>query len=101
MPEIKSAIQSLDIREVVKSTMTDLITAELFNMCRYYKPVLKISKFKNENPEDTRVWIEVKLELEGKDIALFQCRPFIDRGANLNAVNDKIIMRKTYYLYEE
>lgn len=101
MFEIKNAIQSLDIREEHKGVMTDLITAELFNMCRYYKPVVTISKFKNENPADTRIWIEVLIELDVKDAALVQCRPFIDKGATLNAVADKIFMRKTYFLYEE
>jgi hypothetical protein len=97
MFEINNVVKQLDINEDCKTLLANCISAEIFNIIRLYNPEVKISKY--TKPDDSRVWCEVLLTLEGKDISLFQCRPFIDKGVTLTATGGTIFMNKTYYLY--
>lgn len=97
MFEIDNAVKKLDIEEHFKSLLSGCISAEIFNLKKIYNPEITISKY--TQPNDDRVWCEVCLTFEAKDIALAQCRPFIDRGVSMSAAVDKVFMRKTYFLY--
>lgn len=97
MFEIDNAVKKLDIEDGFKPLLSDCISAEIFNLKKAYNPEITISKY--TQPNDDRVWCEVCLTFEAKDIALAQCRPFIDRGVSMSAATDKVFMRKTYFLY--
>ena len=97
MFEIDNAVNKLDIDEAFKALLSGCISSEIFNLKKTYNPEITISKYTQDN--DTRVWCEVCLLFDAKDIALAQCRPFIDKGVSMSATVDKVFMRKTYFLY--
>jgi hypothetical protein len=76
---IKKEVESLDINPISKVLLADLISAQIFCIQKFYSPEISIKKYTQEN--DNRVWCEVVLKLVAKDVALYQCRPFIDNGA--------------------
>ena len=98
MFQIENSVNGLDIEENSKPLLSACISAEIFNLKKTYNPEITISKYTQDN--DTRVWCEVFLLFDAKDIALAQCRPFIDKGVLMSAVGDKVFMRKTYFLYD-
>jgi len=97
MKEIENLVNRLDIKEEFKSLLSTGISAEIFNIIRLYKPEITISK--NTQLNDDRVFCEVVLVFDERDISLFQCRPFIDKSVIMSASNSSIRMRKTYFLY--
>ena len=97
MFEIENAVKNLDIEDGFKHLLSACISAEIFNLKKAYNPEIKITKY--TQAEDNRVWCEVSLVINSKDIVLAQCRPFIDKGVSMSASIDSVFMRKTYFLY--